>query len=331
MADETIDTGADEVVDEVVEETPDEGGGEALEAEGAGSTEHEEPVPDPAKVEKPKDEKPPARSYRAKINGKETDVPAEHVDALASLFGVPAEDLLRGPASMLKAGQERLRKAAEVEKRAKAIAEAAKQDPVAALRMAGLTDEEIQKQSIAYVAKLYEAEQLKAQNPDAFRAKQLEEELAKRDADEKARQTEAEEAEVRKSVEAQKAKLNDEFTSVLKSGGVPATSYAVSRMAQHLLDHAKAMEAGEEVDDLTPADVVPLVAEDLRREHAKLYGEMSGEDFAKAFPEMAEKIRKYHLGAVRRQRTPGNQPETQARPNTQQKTYSSISAVLRDL
>jgi hypothetical protein len=330
MADE-IDTGGEEVVDDVVEDTPDEGGDETPDAGGDedGGGEHEEPVPDPAKA-KPR-EQPPAKTYRAKINGRDEEIPADEVERLAARFGVAPEDLLRGPASMLKAGQERLRRAAEVEKRGRALEEAAKKDPFSALKQAGLSDEEVQQATIRFVAKLYEEEQLRAQNPIEFEKRQLQAELAKRDEAEQTRQQQADEEKVRTAQSETVTKLNDELTGILKAGKIAPTPYAVSRMAAHLLDHAKAVEAGEAEDDLTPADFVPLVEEDLRKEHSKLYGEMTGEQLVKAFPEMAEKIRKYHVDGVRRPRTPGNQPEPKPRPARDQKTYQSVGAVLRDL
>jgi hypothetical protein len=325
----TDDAGGDEVVDDVVEEQTEEVDTDTDDADDEGGVEHDEPVPDPAKA-KPKETAPP-RSYRAKINGKDEEIPADEVERLAARFGVAPEDLLRGPASMLKAGQERLRKAAEVEKRGRALEEAAKKDPIAALRQAGLTDADVQRATIAYVAKLYEEEQLRAQNPAEFEKRQLQAELAKRDEAEMERQQQADEEKVRTAQSETVTKLNDELTGILKAGKIAPTPYAVSRMAAHLLDHAKAVESGEADDDLTPADFVPLVEEDLRKEHSKLYGEMTGEQLVKAFPEMAEKIRKYHVDGVRRPRTPGQQPEARPRSARDQKTYQSIGAVLRDL
>jgi hypothetical protein len=331
MSDE-IDTGGDEVVDDVVEDTPDEGAEDELDApdEGGDDDNGGEPVPDPAKA-KPKEDKPAPKSYRAKINGKDEEIPADEVERLAARFGVAPEDLLRGPASMLKAGQERLRKAAEVEKRARSLEEAAKKDPFSALKMAGLSDEDMQRAAIGFVAKLYEDERLKSENPTEFEKRQLQAELAKRDEAEQTRQQQADEEKVRTVQTETVSKLNDELTGILKAGKIAPTPYAVARMAAHLLDHAKAVEAGEAEDDLTPADFVPLVEEDLRKEHSKLYGEMSGEQFVKAFPEMAEKIRKYHVDGVRRTRTPGQQPEARPRQGRDQKTYGSIGAVLRDM
>jgi hypothetical protein len=330
MSDE-IDTGGEEVVDEVVEDAPDEGGEEALEAGGdEGGGEHEEPVPDPAKA-KPKEPKPAPKSYRAKINGKDEEIPADEVERLAARFGVAPEDLLRGPASMLKAGQERLRKASEIEKRGRALEETAKKDPFAALRQAGLSEADVQKVAVQYVAKLYEEEQLRSQNPDAYEKRRLEEELARRDEAEKTRQAQEEETQVKTAQTETIKKLNDEITGILTSGKVAATPYTISRLAHHMLQHSKAMEAGETEDDLSPADFVPLVEEDLRKEHSKLYGEMSGEQFVKQFPEMAEKVRKYHVEGVRRPRPPGNQPETRPRSAKPAKTYQSIGAALRDM
>jgi hypothetical protein len=332
MSDETNDVGGEEVVDEVVEEAPDEGAEGALDTpdEGGEDDNGGEPVPDPAKA-KPKEDEPPPKSYRTKINGKDEEIPADEVDRLAARFGVAPEDLLRGPASMLKAGQERFRKAAEVEKRARALEEQAKKDPIAALKMAGLSDEDVQKATIAYLAKMYEEDELRKNNPTEFRARQLEAEIAKRDEAEQTRQQQADEEKVRTAQTETVTKLNDELTGILKAGKIAPTPYAVSRMAAHLLEHAKAVEAGEAEDDLTPADFVPLVEEDLRKEHSKLYGEMTGEQFVHQFPEMAEKIRKYHVDGVRRPRTPGNQPEARPRPSREQKTYQSVGAVLRDL
>lgn len=332
MSDETD---AGEVMEDVADETPldeetDPAAEEAAGGDDEPAEEHEEPVPDPAKA-KPKEQAKLAKTYRAKINGREEEVPASlTLDELAQRMGVQPEELLRGPASMLKAGQERLRKAAEAEKRARALEEKLKSDPKALLREA-LGDEGVLQLAIQSVQEAMEAERLAKENPAELERRKTQAELDKLKAEREALAKQQEEEQVSKEQAQVISKVDTEIKGLLEKGGIAPTTYAVSRLASHMLEHAKAMEAGDTDEDLNPADFVPLVEEDLRKEHTRLYGEMSGEQFAKAFPEMAEKVRQYHLGAVRRPRTPGHQPETKPRQKSEQHRYTSIAQVLKDL
>jgi hypothetical protein len=268
---------------------------EGQEASDDDSDEGGEPKPKP----KP-DPKPAPRTYKAKANGKEIDVPAEHVEALASILGVDPNEIVRG-SQMLRSGQEKLRAAAEAERKAKALEESAKKDPIAALRQAGLSDAELQKATIAYVARLYEEEQLRQQNPTEYEKRQLQEQLRQRDEQDKQRQAEAEEQESVRYREQATTKVDAEIRELLEAGKIPAHPYAVKRIASHMLDMTS---KGIDPDDISAADFVPVVLDDMKKDVETFLGSLSGEDVIRLFPELSEKVRKAHVSKAAPRRAP---------------------------
>jgi hypothetical protein len=272
------------------EETDEEtGAGEEEQEASDDADEGGEPKP----KAKP-DPKAAPKTYRTKSNGKEIDVPAEHVDALAGILGVDPSELVRG-AQMLRSGQEKMRAAAEAERKAKALEESAKRDPFAALRQAGLSDADVQKATIAYVARLYEEEQLKKENPVEFEKRQLQAQLdavkAKETEAEKAREAEEEKA----YAEQVSARLDTEIKGLLEKGRIPAHPYAIKRIAAHMLDLSA---KGVDPEDISADDFVPVVMEDMRKDFSAFIGTLSGEDVVRLFPDLSEKVRKAHLSRV---------------------------------
>jgi hypothetical protein len=283
--------GAGDLEPEKAEEEDEAGEEEASDEAG------EDGEPKPKAKPEPK---PAARTYKAKANGKEIDVPAEHVDALAAALGVDPSDLVRG-SQMLRSGQEKLRAAAEAERKAKAIEESAKRDPFAALRQAGLSDADVQKAAVQYVARLYEEEQLKKENPVEFEKRQLQAQLdavkAKEAETEKAREAEEEKV----YAEQVSARLDTEIKGLLEKGRIPAHPYAIKRIAAHMLDLSA---KGVDPEDISADDFVPVVMEDMRKDFSSFIGTLSGEDVVRMFPELSEKVRKAHLSRVPPRRPP---------------------------
>jgi hypothetical protein len=240
------------------------------------------------------DPKPAPKTYRTKSNGKEIDVPAEHVDALAAVLGVAPSELVRG-AQMLRSGQEKMRAAAEAERKSKALEEQAKRDPFAALEQAGLSAADVQKAAVQYVARLYEEEQLKKENPVEFEKRQLQAQLdavkAKEAETEKAREAEEEKV----YAEQVSARLDTEIKGLLEKGRIPAHPYAIKRIAAHMLDLSA---KGVDPEDISADDFVPVVMEDMRKDFSSFIGTLSGEDVVRMFPELSEKVRKAHLSRV---------------------------------
>jgi hypothetical protein len=306
--------GAGDLEPEKAEEEDEAGEEEASDEAG------EDGEPKPKAKPEPK---PAARTYKAKANGKEIDVPAEHVDALAAALGVDPSDLVRG-SQMLRSGQEKLRAAAEAERKAKAIEESAKRDPFAALRQAGLSDADVQKAAVQYVARLYEEEQLKKENPVEFEKRQLQAQLdavkAKEAETEKAREAEEEKV----YAEQVSARLDTEIKGLLEKGRIPAHPYAIKRIAAHMLDLSA---KGVDPEDISADDFVPVVMEDMRKDFSSFIGTLSGEDVVRMFPELSEKVRKAHLSRVPPRRPPVRTgPAPEPKPAARRLTAAEVLA-----
>lgn len=279
---------------------------------------------EPAKgKEKPKEE--PPKRYKAKINGREQEIDAAPVDALATALGVSPEDLLRGPASMLKAGQERLRKAAEIERESKAVLERLKKDPRAALREVLGGDEAVAKLAVEVVQGLMDAERL---TPEQRRIRELEAAEAERAAKakeeaEKAAQTETEAEQARYA-----ERLNGEIKGLLEKGRLPQDPYVVKRLASLMFDH---LEAGGDAEGLAAEDFLPLLNDTLKKEHEAYLGKLTGEQIAELYPEMAAKVRKHFVAQAQKRRgqVPA-QPERRERTNgVPQRKAGSVNDALR--
>lgn len=278
-----------------------------------------EPKPKPAP-------KPEPRTYKAKVNGKELDVPAEHVEALAQVLGVDPSEIVRG-SQMLRAGQERLRAAAEAERKAKAIEEQAKKDPFAALQQAGLTPEQVQQAAVQYVARLYEEERLKAENPTEFEKRQLQAQLEAVKAKE-AEAAKAREAEEEKAYSAQVAtRLDSEIKGLLEKGKIPAHPYAIKRIAAHMLDLSA---KGVDPEDIAAEDFVPVVLEDMRKDFTSFIGTLSGEDVIRMFPDLSEKVRKAHLAKVPQRKPVMRAAPAPEKPPERKRTVAEVLAGFAD-
>jgi hypothetical protein len=267
-------------------------------------TKAEDEAAAPKKEAKPKEA---PRVYKAKVRGKETDVPAEHVEALAALFDMDPQDLLRGP-QVFKAGQEKLRSAAEKEKQAEIIKKTLSTDTRKALKEAGLTDEAIYNFAISTVNELMETERLQKENPAEMERRKIQAELDAVKAEKAKIAEEREEEEQAKYQAKAEEKLGQEIRSVLDSGKLPKDPYVVKRLASHMLDH---LEKGGDAEDLSASDFVPLVLEEMHAEHATFIGKLSGEDIIARFPETAEKVRKAYAARVGRRAPPERQPDAE--------------------
>lgn len=323
MSDEAIDAGADEVVDQI----DDEVGEESLD-EGA-PAEQEDEVLDPRDVtaaDPAKAAKPAApRTYKVKVYGKDQEIPAEDVEKAAKALGVEVEALLGGT-RMFKAANERFQKAAQIEKQARSALEALKTRPRDALREM-LGEEDFAKLAIEAVSEMMQAEQL---TPEQRRIKELEAINSKNERA-AAELHKAREAEHAKQYETQAAKkLDTEITAALSSGKLPRDPYVVKRLATMIDSH---LSRGGDPDELSFGDFIPLVQEEIKREHEAFLGALSGEDVIQRFPSLAEKVRKAYADRVsgRRSVPPVFGKDSPPRPRQREaKTYQSIGSLLRD-
>lgn len=305
-------------VDEVVEAAPDEGG-------DAPPAEHVEPVPDPAKAVKPKaEEKPPApaRTYKIKVNGKEQEVPADAIEGAAKALGVEPDALLGGT-RMFRAANEKFQQAAQLAQQAKALEARLQSDPASALREM-LGDEKFTAIAVGAVQELMQVEQM---TPEQRRIRELE---AAQQKVEQERQTAKQRAQAEQAQRFQAEvtqRLDKEITEALTSGKLPKDPYVVKRLAAAMEAH---LARGVSPDDLSISDLVPLVQEEMAREHESFLGTLSGEDVIQRFPSLAEKVRKAYAARVAGRRAVpdlASKPRPKAAPA---QSYGSIGAVLRD-
>lgn len=305
-------------VDEVVEAAPDEGG-------DAPPAEHVEPVPDPAKAVKPKaEEKPPApaRTYKIKVNGKEQEVPADAIEGAAKALGVEPDALLGGT-RMFKAANEKFQQAAQIAQQAKALEAKLKADPSAALREM-LGEEKFAQISIGAVQELMQVEQM---TPEQRRIRELEAAQQKVEA-ERATAKERAQAERAQAFQAEVTqRLDKEITEALTSGKLPKDPYVVKRLAAAMEAH---LARGVDPSDLSIADLVPVVQDEMAKEHEAFLGTLSGEDLIQRYPAMAEKVRKAYAARVSGRRQVPEQPRVPKPKPKQGQSYGSIGAVLRD-
>lgn len=331
MSDETIEVEAEEfdpselTTDGDPKPATEEPDGE-VEASGDEDGEEAEERPAP----KPKAKPEPAKTYKVKASGREAEVPAEIVDAFAKAVGLAPEDLLRG-SQMAKAGQERLRAAAEAEKKAKALEERLKKDPRSAIADALGGRDAFLKLAIEEVAKLAEEEELAKTNPVELERRKLAAERAAVEAEKKAAE-DAKKSEEAKAFEARFAqKLDGEMKAALEAGKLPRDPYVIKRLASAMADHLDA--TGDDPDDLTTADLVPTVLEEIQAEHSAFLGKLSGEQIVEQFPELAEKVRKALVSRVEGRGKPpprtasGEERAPKAKTNERPRYYSTSAAL----
>jgi hypothetical protein len=276
------------------------------------------------------DAKPePPKTYKAKANGREVEIPAETADALAKALGLDVQDLLRG-SQMARAGQERLRAAAEVEKKARSFEERIKKDPRGAFAEALGGRDAFLRLAIEEVAKLAEEEELAKTNPVELERRKLAVEREKLDAERKASDDAKKSVEQKEYEERFAAKLDGEIKAALEAGKLPRDPYVVKRLASAMADHFD--KTGEDPDDLSAADLAPLVAEEIQAEHEAFLGKLSGEEIVSRFPGLAEKVRKALVSRVEgRGKPPARQPqptERQERNKPKERRFASASAAL---
>lgn len=324
MSDEIMTDDAADVTDESMEDVGDVEAEAAPDDAPVEQVEHEEPVPDPAKAPpKAEGKPPPPRTYKVKVNGRDQEIPADKVEEAAQALGVDVEALLGGT-RMFRAANERFQKAAEIEKQHRALTERLKADPRSAMREV-LGEENFAKLAIEAVQELMQAEQL---TPEQRRIKELEAAQAKVEA-ERQQVQQAKKAEAAQRLEAEVAqKLDAEITSALSSGKLPKDPYVIKRLAAMVDAH---LARGGNPDDLSMADFIPLVQDELKREHEAFLGTLSGEDVIQRFPALAEKVRKAYAARVSGRRAVPDLPTTASpRRREEPKSYGSIGAVLRD-
>lgn len=265
-----------------------------------------EPEEQPDEEKEPEKE-PAPRTYKAKANGREIDIPAEQVDVLAKALNVDPGVIVRG-AQMFRAGQDKAREAADILKKAESIQAKIKTDPRAALREA-VGDEEFRKLAVQAVREMMEEDELRTKNPEELERRKAQTELEKLRAEKDALAKEATSREESEFQDKVAADLNKQITTLLDAGKLPRDPYVVRRLAAYIHDHV----SSENVDDLSLEDYLPVVMDEIQAEHSQFIEKLSGEDIIERFPKMAEKVREAFTKRVRRGGPPAKQPERRER------------------
>jgi hypothetical protein len=225
----------------------------------------------------PEAPKTPPRTFKAKVNGREVELSEDEVIQ----SGLTAAQIRR-------ASQEKFDKAQKTYSEIEAWKRKAKDSPEElAYELFGDRFDEIAEQR---VIKRLQMEQMDPKDRELMRAKQeLEAERKKRAEYEDGQKSQREAALQRQYAE----KYNTEFAEALATSGLPKTTETVRRMAQLA---SKALSMGL---DLTAKDLVPLVRDDLAKEHTSLFGGLKGDQLLAALgPALLKEIRAADLSRL---------------------------------
>lgn len=306
------DSGGDAIsafVNEDPSEKPERDEVEAAPEEEASTEEEPEEGKSKPKA-KAKEEPAPTKTYRVKVAGKEEDVPADALEAAARALKVDPEMLARG-AQMFRAGQEKAREAAALEKKARELEAKLKQDPRALLREM-LGAEGLSKLSVDVIRELMEEEELQRSNPQEIERRRAQAELDKVKAEREqiAKEKEAQEAQEFAAKEGDR--IGSEIKAALDAAKIPKSPFYVKRIAALMMD---ALDAGADAEGLDVADFVPVALEEAEAEHAALFESLTGEEVIARFPKMADKVRQAYANKARRPAPPPRrQTNGDARP-----------------
>lgn len=318
---EIVDDSADAVVDEAPESAEAEGDSpwdefefpetdaeadalaeERLEADRAEDEEEveEEPEEDEESDEKPEekpeakkkdDKKPepkPEQKVKVKVNGKEEDVPLSH---LVREYG------------KAKAAEQKFAEAANIRKGAENLVETLRSDPLRIL----LDDRVLGEAKFRELAENWLLERITYEqaDPAARAAMDNERRVKAYEAQEQARRQAQEQATLARNIEAEKARIDKEFTAALATVKIPKSAGVVRRMAQ--LAQA-AMDNGIEYD---AAEIAAQVADEYRQATKEILGGADPEALQEFLgKDKVEALRKAQLEKVRTtNRKPAKKPE----------------------
>lgn len=241
---------------------------------------------------------PVKKTYKVKVDGQELEV---------------GEDEVVKNYQLRKASDERFRKAAELEKAARAREEKLKQDPWSVLKELGLDPDEAAEQRLL---KKLEWEMM---SPEQRRLRELEAERNKLDSELKS-ERERKLNEQKEQFRTQAAQeIDDEIFAAIQEAGVSkVTPRLIARVAEELL------VAYEGQKQKIPAKEALLRAKkNIHGDVKSLLAELPLETLVKDFlpPEFLKSLREFDLAQFKAQKT----PPAQSKPSAVQKTETTTA------
>lgn len=252
----------------------------------------------------------PPRTIKAKVYGKEAELPADTVESLAKQLGVTPDQFLRH-VQTAAASQKAFEDAAKARKEAEAMRTRLKADPWAVLREDGLDPDAI---AIQRVQSLMEQEQMTAEQR---RIAALEAE--KRAAEERAKTLEENQKQQAQQAAMQQAaaELNRVIPEAAERAGLPRSPVVGRMMVEHMLSVAR---AGGQPD---PDAAAEYAAETLRSWQTGAVGSMDDARLAAYLgPDVVKRVAAYAAAQARStlpgavQTPPTGAPRPKAAPKT---------------
>jgi hypothetical protein len=256
---------------------------------------------------------PQPEYFEVKINGKTQKMTRDEVIAHAQ---------------MSHAAQARFEEAARARKEAEQIRQMAKNDPIAALRAAGLQDDQIRDYMERwYMEKFIEPETL---SPEQRRFKELEIENRKFKEEQQARKLQEEQLQMDQATSQQREYLQQQIVEAIDRSGLPKTEFIAQRMAfymrQNLLNGWDAP--------------IEMIISQVKNERKKIMADMTENTSVEALIEMLgegiiNKIRKYDLEQLRQRRQgqpfSGGSSNTSAAQSHEKISSSEVTRRLREM
>lgn len=263
----------------------------------------------PAEV-KPPDPPPAPRTIKAKVYGREADLPAETVESLAKALGVTPDQFLRH-VQTAAASQRAFEDAAKSRKETDAIRARMKSNPWDVLREDGMDPDAL---AIQRVQALMEQESM---TQEQRRIAALEAEKAQAEARAKALEDQQRQASQQVEMQQAAAQLNKVIPEAAERAGLPRSPVVGRMMVEHMLSQAR---AGITPD---PDAAAEYAAETVRAWQSAAF---TGADDAKIVsllgPEVAKRVAAYMAGQARSvlpgsiQPTQNGAPKPKAAPRT---------------
>lgn len=271
---------------------PDPEPEEKAEAEEAPAEEEPEEKPAPKREAKPKAEKEPEKKAEPKEKAEEK--PPEKRRYKVKVQGAEAEvdedELVRG----YQRARDVTVKAQQLAQERKAIEDfkaTAQKDPVAALRLVGMNEEQI-RDAIGKKAYEYFTEEIDPQtgqplSPEQRHARELERKVKAFEEEKSRKEAEAKAAEEEQEAEQARQRWVKTIVGKVEGKGLPKA--ILPRVAQRMADlvaHDRGIDPEDVIDD-----AIDLALEDAEQEHAAVFDEMPWEAFKSRHGKLVEKVR----------------------------------------
>lgn len=275
---------ASEEVEASSEET-DEESGEELEASEEETSEAEDGTIDAqAEVELKK----MLRKLNLKIDGEEIEeelpfeIPEEHAD------------WYRKQLQLAKVSQKRMQQYSSLENQANSFLEQLKNDPMSLLQDPSL-GVDVEAMVEQYINRQIEDSE---KSPDQLEREKLQQELEDLRSERNKEKEEIQSREFARLEEQAMESYDAKMTEALEGSNLPKSPYVVKKMADYLL---MALEDGYDVD---PADVLPLVEQEIQSDIQQMFGAMPDEVFEQTVgKDRLNKIRKKNIESAKKKQS----------------------------